>query len=1222
MKSILSLVLLFGAIGLMANTEKYRLTLRDDPATTIVIGWNQLSGSGATVYYGTVDHGTNWSAYSNSQSVSRSVSHKGMNNQFARITGLQPNTAYYFVIRDSNSTSARFWFKTAPDNSNERLSFIAGGDSRNNRTPRQNANRLVAKLKPHAVMFGGDMTDNGSNSQWDNWFDDWQLTISSDGRMYPIVAARGNHEGSNSDIVNLFDVPSSSVYYALTFSNLVRTYTLNTEISISGSQTSWLNSDLSANQNTTWKMAQYHKPMRPHVSSKSEGNNQYSNWATPFYNYGVDLVVECDAHTVKSTWPIRPSSGGGSDEGFIRDDQDGTVYVGEGCWGAPLRSNNDNKNWTRNSGSFNQFKWIFVDQSKIEVRTIRVDNASSVGEVANNNVFTIPSNLDVWNPSNGSVITILNTNVVLPTVNLTSPSDGAYYSNPQAISLAANASDGDGSIDRVEFKVNGSTVGTDFSAPYSVNYNLPADGSYDIIATAYDNDGNSQDSPSRTVTVGVVSQTIEKRINSSMDDVEERDNGDMYTNSSDVELVYDGSRGNQVIGLRFTDISIPQGATIDRAYVQFTVDETNSGSSNLTIRAHDTNDASAFTTSNSNVSNRSTTSASVSWNPPSWSSVGAAGSGQRTPELKSIIQEVVDRSGWNSGNNLAIIINGTGERTAEAYDGSSSQAPLLHIEYTVGGGGPVVIPAPTGLSTSSVTTSSITLNWTDNSSDEEGFKIERRIGSGSWSQISTVGSNVSSYTNTGLTASTAYSYRVRAYIGSDHSDYSNTASATTHSNSSCGDFTTLNEGFESGFGAWSNVSGDDIDWTRRSGTTPSNGTGPSGAFAGSYYVYIEASNPNYPSKTANLESACIDISSLAAPELSFRYHMLGSSVGTFNVQVSENGSSWTTIWTRSGSQGSGWNQANISLAAYSGADNITFRLNGTTSSSWQGDIVVDAIVLGEESGGNSDCLTGSSDSFESSETWTNTSDDDIDWVSRSGSTPSRDTGPSSAPNGSTYKYVETSSPNYPSKVANFVSACYDLTQISNPSISFDYHMYGASMGTLNLQVRSEGGTWNTVWSVSGNQGNSWFSDEVSLSTFASSSDVEIRFNAVSGSSWQSDVAIDQVIVGPGSSSSARVAGSTNRGVVEQVDLGDEFANQNSIEIYPNPVLEHVQVTFGKNWDGGMLSVYSLNGKLIIQKQISFEQEKVVIYDNELESGIYLFKAEKGDLVRTQKIMKN
>ncbi|MCB0396998.1 MAG: fibronectin type III domain-containing protein [Flavobacteriales bacterium] len=472
-----------------ATTNKYRLTLRDDPSTTIVIGWNQVSGSGATVYYGPTDLGTNWSAYPNSKTPDRTVSDKGMTNTFARITGLQPNTNYYFVIKDSEGNSARYWFRTCPNTPSERLSFIAGGDSRNNATPRRNANKLVAKLKPHAVLFGGDMTDGGSNSEWGEWFDDWQLTIASDGRMFPIVATRGNHESSNSIIYNLFDVPSSEVYYALTFGgSLIRTYTLNTETSITGTQTNWLVNDLQASSGITWKTAQYHKPMRPHTSSKSEGNTQYSSWAQPFYDYGVRLVVECDAHTVKTTWPVMPSTGGGSDEGFIQENTNGTVYAGEGCWGAPLRTNNDDKTWTRNSGMFNQFKWVFVDQQKIEMRTINVDNADQVGSVSNNDPFTIPSNLNIWNPSNGSVITIMGGNTP-PICNVTSPSTGTDYSSLQAITINVSASDADGSVTQVEFFVNGSSVGTDAPSPYSRSWTFPDWGSYALTAVATDDDG-------------------------------------------------------------------------------------------------------------------------------------------------------------------------------------------------------------------------------------------------------------------------------------------------------------------------------------------------------------------------------------------------------------------------------------------------------------------------------------------------------------------------------------------------------------------------------------------------------------------------------------------------------------------------------------------------------------------------------------------------------------
>ncbi|WP_299211516.1 fibronectin type III domain-containing protein [uncultured Aquimarina sp.] len=615
MKRILTLLVILIGLQVTASNDKYRLTLRGNPATSIVIGWNQISGSNPTVYYGTTDYGTNYSSYPNSKSTDRTVSYKSMNNTFARLTGLQPNTAYYFVVRDSQGTSERFWFKTAPADKS-RLSFIAGGDSRNNRTPRQNANRLVAKLKPHAVLFGGDMTDSDSSSQWQTWFNDWQLTIASDGRMFPIIAARGNHEDSNNSIYNLFDVPSSSIYYAITFGdNLVRTYTLNTEISVSGNQTTWLQNDLNSNANVVWKMAQYHKPMRPHVSYKSEGNSQYSNWAQLFYNKEVKLVIECDAHTVKTTWPVRPSTGSGSDEGFVRDDQNGTIYAGEGCWGAPLRSNDDNKNWTRNSARFNQFKWIFIDEDKIETRTIKVDNVSQVSSVSNNNVFQIPSNLDIWNPSNGSVVTINKGTIVDP-----DPDNGS----------------------------------------------------------------------------------IEVSITSGNDDVEERQNGDVYTNSSDLELVYDGhsDAGNQTIGLRFRSLALPKDVTITSAYLQFTADESNSANAELEIALHNSSNSPAFTTASNNVSNRSVFSNKVSWNPSSWSS-GQNGSAQRSPDLKDIVQQLVNKSSWESGNNASFIIRGKGvsltntsaKRVADSYEGGAGKAARLIINYTTDDTTPVDICA-------------------------------------------------------------------------------------------------------------------------------------------------------------------------------------------------------------------------------------------------------------------------------------------------------------------------------------------------------------------------------------------------------------------------------------------------------------------------------------------------------------------------------------------------
>jgi hypothetical protein len=71
----------------------------------------------------------------------------------------------------------------------------------------------------------------------------------------------------------------------------------------------------------------------------------------------------------------------------------------------------------------------------------------------------------------------------------------------------------------------------------------------------------------------------------------------------------------------------------------------------------------------------------VGWPPVGWTTVNEVGVNQQTSNLSAIIQEIVSRPGWAGGNSLALIITGSGHRTARAYDGEAAGAPLLHVEY-------------------------------------------------------------------------------------------------------------------------------------------------------------------------------------------------------------------------------------------------------------------------------------------------------------------------------------------------------------------------------------------------------------------------------------------------------------------------------------------------------------------------------------------------------------
>ena len=103
----------------------------------------------------------------------------------------------------------------------------------------------------------------------------------------------------------------------------------------------------------------------------------------------------------------------------------------------------------------------------------------------------------------------------------------------------------------------------------------------------------------------------------------------------------------------------------------------------LTVQAESADNAGSFTTAAFNISSRPRTAASVAWSPPQWVGVGHAGPNQRTPDLRSVLQEVVSRPGWSAGNALAVLVTGTGRRTPESFEGGAP--PVLHVSFTVPG---------------------------------------------------------------------------------------------------------------------------------------------------------------------------------------------------------------------------------------------------------------------------------------------------------------------------------------------------------------------------------------------------------------------------------------------------------------------------------------------------------------------------------------------------------
>lgn len=192
----------------------------------------------------------------------------------------------------------------------------------------------------------------------------------------------------------------------------------------------------------------------------------------------------------------------------------------------------------------------------------------------------------------------------------------------------------------------------------------------------------TMDSVSIPGTLAPASTTLTVSIASSADDAEESASGTVNRTSTDLELVNDGAAGNQIVGVRFTGLTIPPGAVITDARIQFKADETQSTATTLDIAVHTADTAAAFTSTAGNLSSRTLAATSVLWQPPAWNTIGEASAAQRTPNLAALVQEIVSRPGWASGHAIAFLIAGTGHRTAEAFDKAGGTPPGLSVTYS------------------------------------------------------------------------------------------------------------------------------------------------------------------------------------------------------------------------------------------------------------------------------------------------------------------------------------------------------------------------------------------------------------------------------------------------------------------------------------------------------------------------------------------------------------
>lgn len=320
---------------------------------------------------------------------------------------------------------------------------------------------------------------------------------------------------------------------------------------------------------------------------------------------------------------------------------------------------------------------------------------------------------------------------------------------------------------------------------------------------------------------------------------------------------------------------------------------------------------------------------------------------------------------------------------------------------------------------------------------------------------------------------------------------------------------------------WKNIqTGDNLDWVKQTGSTPSSQTGPSADHTnpnnGGYYMYMEASSPAATSNTAVLQYKTLPAGQPFC--VHFWYHMFGNSMGSLRILAKDcKTNASVEIWKVSGDQGDKWNEACV-LLEQGGHDYIP-QIEAMRGQSYHSDIGIDDI---EFRTGQCDCHTripvnltcnfdgdicdGQGFRAQSSTTY------QLRWSRAKGVTPSIGTGPDRdhTSGAGSYIFVETSGGS-PGLKGSFISP--QLPSNQEACLHFWYNMNGAEMGDLDVIVQPTTGNGTTILHESGNKGTRWF--EAKMTIPSQTQPYKIDFQVTRGSGFKGDAALDDISIKDG-----------------------------------------------------------------------------------------------------------
>lgn len=343
------------AISAEETVKNLRVVWSTHPTEEAVIVWDSITpDSSAKVLYDTHSHADEKTAYRFHAAISEAglydevPASKRKNGVRGRtfdhgprfyyhhvpLKKLTPGTVYYLAVKTSSGITKEYHFKTAPiaDGS---FKLIYAGDSRSRIDIAEKISSQISEMIREddsiiALHHGGDYAFTTRRKLWKKWLEAYDLTTTADGKLLPIIPIIGNHDihGKSPLFRQAYGYPGGDRdYFTCHLTPQVTLICLNTEISAEGKQRSFLEAELFSmkTKNTRWQIASYHSPAFPAIKQPSSAR---ISWVPLFDKYNLDLVLESDGHCIKRTVPIRNGE----------EDPSGTVYLGEGGYGAPQRN--------------------------------------------------------------------------------------------------------------------------------------------------------------------------------------------------------------------------------------------------------------------------------------------------------------------------------------------------------------------------------------------------------------------------------------------------------------------------------------------------------------------------------------------------------------------------------------------------------------------------------------------------------------------------------------------------------------------------------------------------------------------------------------------------------------------------------------------------------------------------------------------------------------------